>query len=143
MSCCSDSKGSCCGQPQSLPWFSAVCDPVFRGKLLARYGRELLLGALAGGIAGGAALLLGDRLGVLGPWLGGPWLHLHAAAVLPAAALGGMIMRTRLAAAVGTLAVLALGGALNGFLEASWVSVPVFAVLGLPLLWVATCWKRG
>jgi len=141
MSCCSDPKGSCCGQPQALPWFSALCDPVFRRRFLVRYWRELLAGTLAGGLAGYAALAHGDGIGALGPLLGGPWFHLHAAAVLPATLAGGLVLalapRPWLAASLRVLVCLALGGGLNAYLEGSWLSLPAFGVLGLPVLWLA------
>lgn len=141
MSCCSDPKGSCCGQPQALPWFSALCDPVFRRRFLVLYWRELLAGSLAGGVVGYAALAHGDGIGALGPLLGGSWFHLHAAAVLPATLAGGLALalapRPWLAASLRALVCLGLGGGLNAFLEGGWASLPAFAILGLPALWFA------
>ncbi|BDU73746.1 hypothetical protein [Mesoterricola silvestris] len=141
MSCCSDPKGSCCGQPQALPWFTALCDPVFRRRFLARYWRELLAGALSGAAVGYAALAHGEGIGGLGPALGGPWIHLNASAVLPATLAGGLVLalapRPWPTASLRTLLVLALGGGLNAFQEGAWPSLPVFMVLGLPALWIA------
>ncbi len=141
MSCCSDPKGSCCGQPQALPWFSALCDPVFRRRFLAHYGRELIAGALAGALAAYAALAHGDGIGALGPVLGGSWFHLHAVAVVPATLAAGIALalapRPRFAAALRVVVCLALGGGLNALLEGGWASLAVFPALGLPAIGLA------
>ena len=169
MACCTDPKpetegaascggGSCgCGS-RPFPWFSAVCDPAIRRLFLLRYRRELLLGAGTGCLTGGAALLSGEGLGALGPLLGGPWLHFHAAATLPAAILAGLALALSMAwngargwaaASAWVLICLAAGGAGNGLLElgegpavAGFLreggphSVLAFALLGLPATWL-------
>ena len=85
--CC----GGGCGAPKAFPWFSALCDPAFQKLFLARYWRDLLTGLAAGGLGALALLAPGEALAGLGPLLGGPWLHLRAAAVLPAAMLAGLL----------------------------------------------------
>lgn len=158
MACCSDPEqesrgGSCgCGQ-RPFPWFSAVRDPVIRRLFLRRYRRELLLGAGTGCLTGGAALAFGEPLGALGPLLGGPWLHFHAGAVLPAAILAGLALALSMArdgarrgaASAWVLACAAAGGLGNGFLdlgdgpflrEGGAFSVLAFALLGLPATWL-------
>ena len=168
MACCSDpgpeskSGGSCCGGQRPFPWLSAICDPSIGRMFLLRYRREIMLGLAAGGLTGWAALAFGAALGALGPLLGGPWLHFHPAAVLPAAILAGLVLALSIAwsgprgwraASFRALAAAALGGAANGFLElgeaqpggilASFLregglySVLAFSLLGLPALWLA------
>ena len=167
MSCCSDPKseakggGSCCGS-RPFPWLSAICDPAIGRMFLLRYWRELLAGLGAGCLTGAAALALADGMGGLGPLLGGPWLHFHALAILPAANPAGLILALTVAwngargwraASAWVLVCAALGGAANGLLElgvaqpggllASFMregglySMLAFALLGLPAIWLA------
>lgn len=138
----SSCSGGCgCSAPSGNPWMGALLDPGLRRKVLRRFRRELLLGTTAGLAFAGLLLLLGDRLGPLGPALGGPWLRFHAAALAPAAMAAGTAVALRTGRALpGTLLAsglcLALGGALNGLLEAA-EAMPAhagaFLVLGLPL----------
>ena len=155
MGCCSDSKsaseGCGCHGRQPFPWLSAVSDPVIRRLFFQRYGRELLVGAGSGLLAGAGVLGLGEVLGGVGPMLNGPWLHLHPGLVLPATGLGGLMLalRSRPGSPWGWLLAVAAGaGTLNGCLEvgASWTgffqggglaSVLAFAVLAVPAGWLA------
>ena len=123
-----------------------------RRLFLRRYGRELLAGASAGALASLAALTQGDALGALGPVFGGPWLHFHPQAVLPAALPAGVILALggrRPATAGWVLVCLALGGLINGLLEigsaplgtyfqaGGGASLLAFGCLGLPALGLA------
>jgi hypothetical protein len=158
MACCSEPKsgtkgGGCCGGAQPFPWFSALCDPAMGRLFLLRYWRDLLLGAGAGALAGLAVLAAGEGLGGLGPLLGGSWLHVHAAAILPGTVAGGIVLALAgpgagLTTAGWVLGCLFLGGLANGLLEAGgalapllqggvWVAPLVFGVLGLPTIWLA------
>jgi hypothetical protein len=156
MACCSSPGG--CGGDKPFPWFSALRDPAILRLFLARYRREWLAG-LGAGAAAGAALTLIEPLGALGPLVGAPWLHLHAAAVVPAALLAGPALFLRLGhegrgawkgAAAWALAFLLLGGLANTLLEAAdpirvatffqeggYASPLALALLGLPALWLA------
>lgn len=157
MACCSEPGG--CGGDRPFPWFSALRDPAMRRLFLVRFRRELLLGLGAGCLTGTVALAAGEGLvGGLGTLVGGPWLHFHAAAVLPAALLGGVVLALTLSGGVAghwgpascrVLACALLGGAANGFLElgdaggsaffqgGGLVSLLGFGLLGLPALWLA------
>jgi hypothetical protein len=120
---------------------------------LLRYWRDLLLGAGAGALAGLAVLAAGEGLGGLGPLLGGSWLHVHAAAILPGAIAGGIVLALAgpgagLKTSGWVLGWLSLGGLVNGLLEAGgalaallqggvWVAPLVFGFLGLPAVWLA------
>jgi len=164
MACCNDSRsgsrgqGSCGCGPQPFPWLGALCDPAIRRMFFRRYRRDLALGAAAGCLAALPALGLGDRLGALGPALGGPWLRLHPAAVLAAAVPGGIALALALAWkgargwAAGSGWVLAwalLAGAANGCLDLGEASLDgfirngglssalAFAILGLPAVLLA------
>ncbi|GEM_PF-6596328 len=164
MSCCSSSgsSGGCCGGNRPFPWFSALTDPVIARMFLARYGRDLLAGLLAGASVSWAALAAGDALGGLGTLLRGSWMHFHAAAVIPTALLGAIVqllgragddLKGWLAPWGWVLALLALGGIGNGLLDlgdasggllagffqgGAWVSVPAFMALGLPAIALTT-----
>lgn len=168
MACCSEpgtetkGGGGCCGGQRPFPWLSALRDPVMLGLFFRRFWRELLLGLLCGGVTGLAALFFSDALGPLGPLLGGPWLHFHAGAVLPAAILAGLVLavgsgngaKDRFALSGWALAILVLGGIANGFLElgeaghpsgllaaffqeGGYASALVLGLLGLPASWLA------
>lgn len=132
MSCSSESKtgakgsGGCCGGCQPFPWFSVLTDPAIARLFLLRYRRELLLGLAAGCLSGLAILGWGDALSGLGPLLHGPWLHWHAAAILPTTLLSGLLLALGVSPqnlrgwASSTLRVLGcavLGGIANGLLE--------------------------
>jgi hypothetical protein len=138
-------------------------DPAIGRLFLLRYRRELLLGAATGCLTSGAVLALGEGLGGLGPLLGGPWIHFHAAAILPASILAGLILALSVAwngakgwrsASGRVLACAVLGGVANGFLELGEASRPggilgafcqegglysvlAFGVLSLPATWLA------
>jgi len=138
----SSCSGGCgCSAPSGTPWMGALMDPALRRKVLKRFWREMALGAMAGLALAGLGLLLADRLGPLGPALGGPWLRLHAGALVPAAMAAGITVALRTGRAfIGTLLAsglcLALGGALNGLLEAGEAlpsHAAAFLALGLPL----------
>jgi len=144
--CC----GGGCGAPKPFPWFSALCDPTFQKLFLARYGRHLLTGLAAGGLGALALLAPGEALARLGPLLGGPWLHLRAAAVVPATLLAGLFLALgatgpsrRTTLALRMLVCLALGGIANGLLEldgaflseGGWAYPLAFGLLGLPATW--------
>ena len=154
MACSSDSKsdseGCGCHGRQPFPWLSAISDPVIRRMFFQRYGRELLVGAGSGLLAGGAVLGLGEVLGGVGPLLNGPWLHLHAGLVLPSTLLGGVILalRSRPGAPWGWLlataavfgcgnACLEVGPSMTAiFQEGGLASVLAFPVLGVPAGWL-------
>ena len=163
MACCDQTQskakagGSCCCGPQPFPWFGAITDPAIRRLFFRRYRTDLAFGAGAGAVVGLGVLGWSETFGALGPLLGGPWLRLRLAPALPAALLAGMALALTLAilgargwrlACAWMLAILALGGAVNGFLEledasagflqgGGWVSVLAYLVLGLPALWLA------
>jgi hypothetical protein len=162
MACCSEPKsgtkgGGCCGGAQPFPWFSALCDPAMGKLFLLHYWRGLLLGVAAGVLAGAAVLAAGEALGGLGPVLGGPWFHVHAAAILPATLAGGLVLALAgpgrgLKASAWVLGALVLGGLGNGFLETggtlaaflegAWIGPLLFNALGLPALWLALALAR-
>jgi len=177
MPCATDPKqatrpaGSCCGGCQPFPWFSVVCDPAMARLFLLRYRSELAMGLGVGVLPGLAVLVRGEGLGGLGPMLGGPWLHFHGAAVLPATLLGGLALglgqalkgsRGWAGTSAWVAACLASGGAVNALLErgdaplaacvreGGLVHPLVFVLLGLPCLWLAwgslglalKVWKR-
>ena len=159
MACCSTppaagkGAGCGCGAQPPFPWLSAIGDPVIRRLFLRRYGWHLLAGTGSGLLAGLAVLALGDRLGAIGPMLGGPWLHLHPATVLPATVLAGLVLslrdRSLWPSTLGwLLACEILAGGINGGLEVgfSWsgfflggglLSPLAFAVLAAPMGWLA------
>lgn len=169
MGCCSESGGKkagggCCGD-RPFPWFSALTDPTVARLFFRRFWRELLIGAGAGCLASLALLGAGDGLlGGLGVALRGPMLHFHAAAVLPAALLGGLLLALGLAGKGGRIGVpvwvvviALLGGVGNGLLEVGdpgrgWLSafleegglasLLAFGILLLPVL-AAARWLLG
>lgn len=148
----SSCSGGCgCSAPAGTPWMGALLDPGLRRKVLRRFWREMTLGALAGLVFAVLALVLADRLGPLGPALGGPWLRLHAAALVPAGMAAGIAVALRTERPFpGTLLAsglcLALGGTLNALLEggeALPIHAAAFLALGLPVAAAAALAARA